>query len=70
MLTLGFDYSKYRRPLISIHREGIKYALLSKGEELGSETPPPHLSFLDILSEFSIRLYLVDRVGTDEYKGM
>ena len=66
VLTLGFDYFKYRLPLVGIHRDGIKYALSCDGdddEETGDDAPP-NLPFLDILSEFSFRLVQVDKTGS------
>lgn len=59
---MGFDQLKFRQPLVGIHRDGIKFALACE-EEGEEEAPPPHLAFLDVLSEFSYRLLDVDRLG-------
>lgn len=51
--------------IISLHREGILFALSRPGDDEDADpyTPPPYLDFLLVLTEFCHRLLYVDRVG-------
>ncbi|KAL5476327.1 hypothetical protein EMCRGX_G026256 [Ephydatia muelleri] len=76
-LTLGLDWGKVRQPVVGIHRyigddqlvlcdmhlvrDGMIYALACpNGDE---DDAPPHLDFLEVVSEFSYHLIDVDRKG-------
>eukprot|EP00123_Amoebidium_parasiticum_P018116 comp24106_c1_seq2/m.43595 comp24106_c1_seq2/g.43595 ORF comp24106_c1_seq2/g.43595 comp24106_c1_seq2/m.43595 type:complete len:238 (-) comp24106_c1_seq2:643-1356(-) len=48
-----------------MHQEGIKYALQVEGED-GPELPP-HLGYLEVLQEFSLRLNAADAAQIHEY---
>ncbi|TSL16056.1 Mediator of RNA polymerase II transcription subunit 14 [Bagarius yarrelli] len=60
-LTFGWDQIKSRESLAMIHRDGIDFVF--QGFVLQSEkhSPPPHLSYLTILSEFSSKLLKPDK---------
>nr|QIC49987.1 cohesin subunit SA-1 [Actinia equina] len=68
-LSLGVDTTKSqaREALITLHREGIQYALSkSTGKKQSPKKgniPPPNLPFFDILNEFTFRLIPQDKTG-------
>ena len=47
----------------TLDRDGITYALACTNGELDADNPPPHLDFLEVVSEFSYHLIDVDRRG-------
>ncbi|CAB1337489.1 unnamed protein product, partial [Coregonus sp. 'balchen'] len=56
-MSFGIDLHRIRKPLVSLHMDGIRFAL----REAGEEEQPPNLPFLEILSEFSFKLLRQDR---------
>ncbi|XP_078693251.1 cohesin subunit SA-2-like isoform X3 [Branchiostoma floridae x Branchiostoma belcheri] len=60
-LTFGLDPAKTREAVAEIHREGIVFAITPLDDPNDPEGPPPHLSFLEILAEFSPKLMKLDR---------
>ncbi|XP_031654489.1 cohesin subunit SA-2 isoform X3 [Oncorhynchus kisutch] len=57
-MSFGIDLHRIRKPLVSLHMDGIRFALREAAEV---EQPPPNLPFLEILSEFSFKLLRQDR---------
>ncbi|KAJ8246867.1 hypothetical protein GJAV_G00256240 [Gymnothorax javanicus] len=57
-MTFGVDLHRVRKPLVSLHEDGMSFAF--QGVDDGDE-PPPNLLFLEILSEFSFKLLRQDR---------
>ncbi|XP_058875280.1 cohesin subunit SA-1-like [Acipenser ruthenus] len=54
-LTFGVDLIRIREPLVTLHKEGIRFAFH------GEEQPPQNLLFLEVLSEFSSKLLRQDK---------
>ncbi|KAJ8337818.1 hypothetical protein SKAU_G00367840 [Synaphobranchus kaupii] len=57
-MTFGIDLHRVRKPLVSVHEDGIGFAFRGAGD--GGEAPP-NLLFLEVLSEFSFKLVKQDR---------
>ncbi|XP_053561439.1 cohesin subunit SA-2 [Bombina bombina] len=58
-LTFGMDLVKYRESLAMMHKQGIEFAFRERAAEDG--LPPPNLTFLTLISEFSSRLLKPDK---------
>ncbi|XP_042159177.1 cohesin subunit SA-2 isoform X4 [Oncorhynchus tshawytscha] len=56
-MSFGIDLHRIRKPLVSLHMDGIRFAL----REAAEVEQPPNLPFLEILSEFSFKLLRQDR---------
>nr|XP_046151827.1 cohesin subunit SA-2 isoform X2 [Oncorhynchus gorbuscha] len=56
-MSFGIDLHRIRKPLVSLHMDGIRFAL----REATEVEQPPNLPFLEILSEFSFKLLRQDR---------
>ncbi|KAJ8014700.1 hypothetical protein DPEC_G00018370 [Dallia pectoralis] len=56
-MNFGIDLHRIRKPLVSLHMDGIQFAFRDAAE--GEQ--PPNLLFLEILSEFSFKLIHQDR---------
>ncbi|XP_041093289.1 LOW QUALITY PROTEIN: cohesin subunit SA-1-like, partial [Polyodon spathula] len=54
-LTFGVDQIRIREPMVTLHKEGIRFAFH------GEEQPPQNLLFLEVLSEFSSKLLRQDK---------
>ncbi|XP_061895568.1 cohesin subunit SA-1 [Entelurus aequoreus] len=52
--SFGADLTRARRPLLALHMDGIEFAFRVQQE--GEEESHPNVAFLDILSEFSLKL--------------
>ncbi|XP_064181949.1 cohesin subunit SA-1 isoform X2 [Anguilla rostrata] len=59
-MTFGVDLHRVRKPLVSLHEEGMSFAFQGSGE---GGKPPPNLLFLEVLSEFSYKLLRQDRAN-------
>ncbi|CAL8357734.1 unnamed protein product [Merluccius merluccius] len=57
-LSFGIDLLRIRKPLVSLHTDGIRFAFRASEEE---RAQTPNLAFLEILSEFSFKLIRQDR---------
>ncbi|KAJ8389253.1 hypothetical protein AAFF_G00121180 [Aldrovandia affinis] len=57
-MSFGIDLHRVRKPLVSVHEDGIIFAFRDAGE---GNQPPPNLMFLEVLSEFSFKLLIQDR---------
>nr|XP_023659201.1 cohesin subunit SA-3-like isoform X2 [Paramormyrops kingsleyae] len=57
-MTFGIDLHLVRKPLVSLHKDGIQFSLQGVGE---TDKLPRNLFFLEILSEFSYKLLPPDR---------
>ncbi|CAL8262557.1 unnamed protein product [Lota lota] len=57
-LSFGIDLLRIRKPLVSLHTDGIRFAFRDHEEGRGQ---PPNLNFLEVLSEFSFKLIHQDR---------
>ncbi|XP_066578803.1 cohesin subunit SA-3 [Amia ocellicauda] len=57
-MTFGIDLHLAREPLVTLHKDGIRFALRDPG---APGQPPPQLPFLEVLSEFSFKLIKQDR---------
>ncbi|XP_048885793.1 cohesin subunit SA-3 isoform X2 [Brienomyrus brachyistius] len=57
-MTFGVDLQRVRKPLASLHKDGIQFSLQGVGN---TERLPRNLLFLEILSEFSYKLLPPDR---------
>ncbi|KAJ8282907.1 hypothetical protein COCON_G00054260 [Conger conger] len=57
-MTFGIDPQRVRKPLLSVHEDGISFAFQGAGQR---DKPPPNLLFLEVLSEFSFKLVRQDR---------
>ncbi|CAG0884426.1 unnamed protein product [Cyprideis torosa] len=62
-LSFGLDAVRNREAVTSIHREGIYYAIHANvdDEHADPSSPPPNLSFLEILAEFTNKLLRQDK---------
>lgn len=61
-LSFGLDAVKNREAIASLHRAGVLFAITPPdGVELDPTGPPPNLSFLEILSEFTNKLLKQDK---------
>ncbi|XP_056133500.1 cohesin subunit SA-2 [Lampris incognitus] len=63
-MSFGIDLHRVRKPLVSLHRDGIDFAF--RNSEQG-RLHPPNLAFLEILSEFSFKLLHQDRIQLSEF---
>ncbi|KAL6091831.1 hypothetical protein STEG23_023268 [Scotinomys teguina] len=59
-LSFGPQQLHNRDLVVMLHKEGIKFSL-SELPPAGSSSEPPNLAFLELLSEFSPRLYHQDK---------
>ncbi|XP_012675064.2 cohesin subunit SA-2-like isoform X2 [Clupea harengus] len=59
-LTFGLDQVKTRDAIAMLHKDGIEFAFKEPSPQ-GEGNPPLHLTFLDILSEFSSKLLRQDK---------
>jgi cohesin complex subunit SA-1/2 len=61
-LSFGLDAVKNREAITALHRQGILFAVSSQdGAEVDPTGPPPNLSYLEILSEFTNKLLKQDK---------
>jgi cohesin complex subunit SA-1/2 len=60
-LSFGLDALKNREAVTSLHREGILLAVNPLENPDDPNAPPPNLSFLEILTEFSNKLLKQDK---------
>ena len=60
-LSFGLDALKNREAVTSLHREGILLAVNPLENPDDPTAPPPNLSFLEILTEFSNKLLKQDK---------
>ena len=60
-LSFGLDALKNREAVTSLHREGILLAVNPLENPADPTGPPPNLSFLEILTEFSNKLLKQDK---------
>ena len=60
-LSFGLDALKNREAVTALHREGILLAVNPLENPAGPSRPPPNLSFLEILTEFSNKLLKQDK---------
>uniref|UniRef100_A0A452QUP7 Cohesin subunit SA n=1 Tax=Ursus americanus TaxID=9643 RepID=A0A452QUP7_URSAM len=59
-LSFGPQQLQNRDLVVTLHKEGIKFSL-SEPPPAGSSSQPPNLAFLELLSEFSPRLFHQDK---------
>lgn len=59
-LSFGLDQVKNREAVAAMHREGIVFSL-QPGENAQSGGPPPNLSFMEVLCEFTNKLMKQDK---------
>ncbi|KAM9208946.1 LOW QUALITY PROTEIN: cohesin subunit SA-3 [Dugong dugon] len=59
-LSFGPQQLQNRDLVVTLHKEGIKFSL-SELPPAGSSSQPPNLAFLELLSEFSPRLFHQDK---------
>ncbi|CAK7303732.1 Cohesin subunit SA-3 [Vulpes lagopus] len=59
-LSFGPQQLQNRDLVVTLHKEGIKFSL-SEPPPPGSSSQPPNLAFLELLSEFSPRLFHQDK---------
>ncbi|XP_058482762.1 cohesin subunit SA-2a isoform X1 [Solea solea] len=59
-LTFGLDQIKTREAIAMLHKGGIEFAFKEPSPQ-GEGSPPLHLAFLDVLSEFSSKLLRQDK---------
>ncbi|XP_058425143.1 cohesin subunit SA-3 [Diceros bicornis minor] len=59
-LSFGPQQLQNRDLMVMLHKEGIKFSL-SELPPAGSSSQPPNLAFLELLSEFSPRLFHLDK---------
>ncbi|KAK2506860.1 hypothetical protein MC885_009846 [Smutsia gigantea] len=59
-LSFGPQQLQNRDLVVKLHKDGIKFSL-SEPPPAGSSSQPPHLAFLELLSEFSPRLLHKDK---------
>ncbi|AWP11782.1 putative cohesin subunit SA-1-like [Scophthalmus maximus] len=57
-MSFGIDLHRVRKPLVALHMDGIRFAFRDPQE---GEEQLPHVTFLEILSEFSFKLLQQDR---------
>lgn len=61
-LSFGLDAVKNREAITALHRQGILFAVTAQdGAEVDPTGPPPNLSYLEILSEFTNKLLKQDK---------
>ena len=60
-LSFGLDALKNREAVTSLHREGILLACSPLENPYDPTGPPPNISFLEILTEFSNKLLKQDK---------
>lgn len=60
-LSFGLDNHKNRDAVAALHREGIHFTFNTVENPDDPLGPPPHLPFLEILSEFSNKLIRQDK---------
>ncbi|XP_040904363.1 cohesin subunit SA-1 [Toxotes jaculatrix] len=57
-MSFGIDLRRVRKPLVALHMDGIHFAFRESQE---GEEQLPNVAFLEILSEFSLKLLQQDR---------
>uniref|UniRef100_A0A8D2BAW2 Cohesin subunit SA-1 n=1 Tax=Sciurus vulgaris TaxID=55149 RepID=A0A8D2BAW2_SCIVU len=65
-LTFGLDQIKTREAVATLHKDGIEFAFKYQNQK-GQEYPPPNLTFLEVLSEFSSKLLRQDKKTVHSY---
>ncbi|XP_048862128.1 cohesin subunit SA-2 isoform X2 [Brienomyrus brachyistius] len=65
-LTFGWDQIKSRESLAMIHRDGIEFVFQGFVQQ-AERLPPPNISYLTILSEFSSKLLKPDKKTVYNY---
>ncbi|XP_044729808.1 cohesin subunit SA-1 [Chrysoperla carnea] len=60
-LSFGLDAVKNREAIASLHRAGILFAVKNTERLDDPTSPPPHLAFLEILTEFTNKLLKQDK---------
>ncbi|KAJ8679967.1 hypothetical protein QAD02_015754 [Eretmocerus hayati] len=60
-LSFGLDAVKNREAITALHRQGILFAVTVPEGEVDPAGPPPNLSYLEILSEFTNKLLKQDK---------
>ncbi|XP_076097858.1 cohesin subunit SA-2-like isoform X2 [Mytilus galloprovincialis] len=60
-LSFGLDAVKNREAVAAMHKEGILFSLSRPDDHRDHSGPPPYLTFLEILSEFTNKLMKPDR---------
>ncbi|XP_014206258.1 cohesin subunit SA-1 isoform X2 [Copidosoma floridanum] len=61
-LSFGLDAVKNREAITALHRQGILFAVTAQdGVDVDPTGPPPNLSYLEILSEFTNKLLKQDK---------
>ncbi|KAK3094501.1 hypothetical protein FSP39_002578 [Pinctada imbricata] len=65
-LSFGLDQVKNREAVAAMHKEGILFSL-SVDEHHNVSTPPPNLSFLEVISEFTNKLLKQDKKVVVQY---
>ncbi|KAK7091059.1 hypothetical protein V1264_010775 [Littorina saxatilis] len=59
-LSFGLDQVKNREAVAAMHREGIVFSM-TQAENAPPGTPPPNLSFMEVLCEFTNKLMKQDK---------
>ncbi|XP_060710505.1 cohesin subunit SA-1-like [Hemiscyllium ocellatum] len=65
-LTFGIDLIKNRQSVVSLHLDGIRFAF-QQYHPSASDLPPQNLLFLDVVSEFSVKLLRQDKKAVLSY---
>ncbi|KAL5005539.1 hypothetical protein ScPMuIL_018995 [Solemya velum] len=60
-LSFGLDQVKNREAVAAMHKEGIIFSLNCTGNLYNPNSPPPNLSFLEVLCEFTNKLMKQDK---------
>ncbi|XP_076435529.1 cohesin subunit SA-2-like [Babylonia areolata] len=60
-LSFGLDQVKNREAVAAMHREGIVFSMLPSDPNAPPTTPPPNLSFMEVLCEFTNKLMKQDK---------
>lgn len=60
-LSFGLDLVKNREAVAAMHKEGIVFSLTPLENPYNPDGAPPHLAFLEVLSEFSCKLTKQDK---------
>ncbi|XP_044009459.1 cohesin subunit SA-1-like [Aphidius gifuensis] len=63
LLLIGLDVKKNREPMMTVHKDGINFALEGMNDQQvdGSNEPPPNISYLEILAVFTNKLMKRDK---------
>lgn len=60
-LSFGLDNQKNRDAIASLHRDGIHFSFEEMDNPIDPLGPPPNLPFLEILVEFSNKIFKQDK---------